>query len=150
MEIRNAKRWAPAGPEPYVVGLLGMLAASAIRFALHPYLEDHLPLLFFAVNAVVIAFLYGFRPALASYLASLPVAFFFFVKPYAAFDGLVQRDIFMLIVYSTLVLAAAALLEWARREQYKATLLARVSDTRYRLLVEADEDRRAVLKVVRS
>lgn len=150
MEIRNAKRWAKAGPEPYVVGLLGFLAATAIRFALHPYIGDHMPMLFFAVNCVVIAFLYGFWPSILILSISLPTAFFFFVKPYSTFDGVGERDVFTLIIYSTLVISTAILLEWVRREQYRATLLARVSDSRYRLLVEADEDRRAMLKEIRA
>jgi K+-sensing histidine kinase KdpD len=150
MEIRNAKRWAKAGPEPYVVALLGFLAATALRFAMHPIVEEHLPMLLYAVNCVVIAFLYGFWPSILTLSISLPTAFFFFVKPYSAFDGIGQSDVFTLIVYSTLVVSAAVLLEWVRREQYRATLLARVSDSRYRLLVEADEDRRAMLKEVRT
>lgn len=150
MEIKNAKRWAKAGPEPYVAGLLGFLAATAIRFALQPIVDDHLSMLLYAINCVVIAFLYGFWPSILMLSISLPTAFFFFVKPYSAFDGISQSDVFLLIVYSTLVVSAAVLLEWVRREQYRATLLARVSDSRYRLLVEADEDRRAMLKGVRS
>jgi K+-sensing histidine kinase KdpD len=150
MEMRNAKRWAKGGPEPYVVGVLVLLAATAVRFSLQPYVEDHLPMLFYAINCIVIAFLYGFWPSFAMLLLALPTALFFFVKPYYAFSGVADSDIFTLIVYITLVVSAGLLLEWVRREQYKATLLARVSDTRYRLLVEADEDRRAVLKIVRS
>lgn len=143
MKIKNAKRWAAAGLEPYFIGALGLLAATAIRFALHPVVDDHLPMLFYAINCIVIAFLYGFWPSFVVLLASLPTAFFFFVKPYTAFDGVGESDVFTLIVYVTIVISAAILLEWARREQYRAALLARVSDTRYRLLVEADEDRRA-------
>ncbi|HEX8989846.1 MAG TPA: DUF4118 domain-containing protein [Rhodocyclaceae bacterium] len=146
MEIKNARRWAQAGPEPYVVALLGYLAATAVRFALHPLLDGHLPMLLFAINCAVIAFLYGFWPSFAALLISLPTSFFFFVKPYMAFDGVGESDIFMFIVYVSLVMSTAMLLEWARREQYRATLLSRVSDTRYRLLVEADEDRRAMLR----
>ena len=150
MEIRNAKRWAKAGFEPYVVGLLGFLAATAVRFALQPYLGDHLPMLFYAINCVVIAFLYGFWPSFAMLLLAIPTSLYFFVQPYFSFDGLAERDIFTLIVYVTLVVSTALLLEWVRREQYSATLHARVSESRYRLLVEADEDRRAALKDVRA
>jgi K+-sensing histidine kinase KdpD len=146
MQIENAKRWAKAGPEPFVVGLLGYFLALALRFALNPLLDDHLPMLFFAINCAVVAFMYGFWPSFLILLLSLPTASFFFVKPFYTFDTGNYADMFMMIVYFTLVTSTAFMLEWVRREQYRAVLLARVSDTRYRLLVEADEDRRAMLK----
>lgn len=146
MEIRNAKRWGKAGFEPYVVGLLGLLAATAIQFAFQPIFGDHLSMLFYAINCAAIAFRYGFWPSFATLLLSIPVAFFFFVKPYGAFDGIAENDVFKLVLYGTWIVSTAILIEWVRREQYRATLLTRVSDTRYRLLVEADEDRRAMLK----
>ncbi|MDD5298617.1 MAG: DUF4118 domain-containing protein [Rhodocyclaceae bacterium] len=146
MEIKNAKRWAKGGTEPYLMGLAGYFVAFALRFALAPMLDDRLPMLFFAINCCMVAFAYGFWPAFWMLLLSLSTALFFFVKPFYAFDGVAQNDMFILIVYFTLVVLVAGLLEWVRREQYRATLIARVSDTRYRLLVEADEDRRAILK----
>jgi len=146
MQIRNAKRWAKAGPEPFAAGLLGYFLALALRYALGPMLDDHIPMLFFAINCVVVAFMYGFWPSFSILLISLPTASFFFVKPFYTFDLGNDADFFMMIVYSTLIILTALMLEWVRREQYKAILLARVSDSRYRLLVEADEDRRAMLR----
>jgi K+-sensing histidine kinase KdpD len=144
MEIKNAKRWAKAGPEPYLAALFGYCVAFALRFALMPLVGDHLPMLFFAINSMVISFLYGARPALFILALSLPTSSFFFVQPYYSFGPISHDDVFAFIVYTSLVVLTAFLMEWVRREQYRAELHARVSDSRYRLLVEADEDRRTM------
>ena len=146
MEIKNVKRWAEAGPKPYYMGLAGFFLAFALRYILHPVLENHLPMLFFAVNSIVIAYYYGFWPSFLILLFSFPTGFFFFVKPYNSFNIIDERDVFISIVNFSLVSLAAYMLELLRREQYKSALLVRVSDTRYRLLVEADEDRRAIIR----
>ena len=113
---------------------------------MQPVLDDHLPMLFFAINCVVLAFYYGAQPSLWFLFFSLPTAMFFFTKPFGSFSIVAESDIFISLVYFTLVGLAAIMIERLRREQYKSSLLARVSDSRYRLLVEADEDRRTARK----
>ena len=146
MEIKNAERWATAGAEPYYMAILGFILAFAVRYTLIPVVDDHLPMLFFAINCVVIAYLYGFWPSFFVLTLSVPTALFFFVKPYNIFDGLVKTDLFLMIVYFTLIVLTAFMFELLRRAQYKAELHNRVSECRYRLLVEADEDRRTILE----
>ncbi len=146
MEIKNAKRWAPAGAEPYYMAILGFILAFAVRYTLIPVVDDHLPMLFFAINCVIIAYLYGFWPSFFVLTISIPTALFFFVKPYNKFDGIVETDLFIMIVYITLTVLTALMFELLHRSHYKAELLVRVSESRYRLLVEADEDRRKILE----
>ena len=146
MKIQNAKRWAVAGVEPYCVGFLGYLFAFAVRYTLHPMLDDHMSMFFFAVNSVVVAFLYGLAPSLFTLALSLPTAFYFFIKPFNSFSSPSEEDLFVLIVYVTLVSATAIMVELLRREKYKGELLLRVSDCRYQLLLDADEDRRNILR----
>src|SRR5579862_5299418 len=136
MEIKNAKRWAPAAPEPYYMALLGYSLAFAVRYTLTPLVEDHLPMLFFSINCVVIAFLYGFWPSFLILLLSVPTALFFFVKPFSTFSGFAETDLFLMILYFTLISLTAFMFELLHRSQYKSELLARVSESRYRLLVE--------------
>lgn len=143
MNIRNSKRWSKAGPESYLVGFGGLCMAFVLRYMLHPVLDDHIPMLLFAVNCLVIAYFYGFWPSFWMLLLSMPIAFYFFVKPYGTFDQFLDKeDIFLFVGYSTLVGLTAIMLELLHRAQYKSALLVLVSETRYRLLVEADEDRR--------
>lgn len=146
MQIKNLIRWSKAGPEPYLAGLGGFAIALAVRYLLQPWLDDHLPMLFFALNCIVIAYFYGFWPSILMLLLSIPSALFFFVKPFYSFGILSDTDLFIFVVYSTLIGLTACMFEALRREQYKSALLIRVSDTRYRLLVEADEDRRIAIK----
>ena len=147
MKIRNSRCWSKAGPERYLAGIAGVCIAFALRYVLHPVLHDDIPMLFFAINCIVIAFFYGFWPSFWMLVVSIPIAFYFFVEPFNTFDpGLDKTDVFTLVVYSTLVGLAAVMLELLHREKYKSALLVLVSDTRYRLLVEADEDRRVALK----
>jgi K+-sensing histidine kinase KdpD len=150
MEIRNAKRWSAAGPEPCYMAILGYILAFAVRYTLIPVVDDHLPMLFFAINCVVIAFLYGFWPSFLILLLSIPTALFFFVKPYNVINGVADTDLFLMILYCTLISLTAFMFELLRRAQYKAELLIRVSESRYRLLVEADEDRRTILQKAAS
>ena len=146
MDIKNAKRWGAAGIEPLIVAAVGFIVALGLRFSLHSLLEDHLSMLFFAINSVIMAFLYGFWVSIGSMLLSIPFALYFFTAPYGTFSELNDRDVFILIVHVSLVISTAILLEWTRREQYKAILIARVAESRYRLLIETDEDRRNALK----
>jgi K+-sensing histidine kinase KdpD len=150
MEIKNAKRWATAGAEPFYMALLGYILAFAVRYTLIPVVDDHLPMLFFAINCIVIAYLYGFWPSFLALLISVPTALFFFVKPFNEFNGISESDLFLMIVYITLISLTAFMFELLRRSQYKAELLVKVSESRYRLLVEADEDRRTILQKTAS
>src|SRR4051812_22577825 len=147
MRIRNVKSWSKAGPMRYVAGFGGVCIAFALRYFLHPVLGPDLPMLPFAINCIVIAFFYGFWPSFWMLVVSTPIAFYFFVEPFGAFDPLLDKEEFlMLLVYATLVGITAIMLELLHREKYKSALLVLVSDTRYRLLVEADEDRRTALR----
>lgn len=147
MKIQNAKYWSKAGPESYLVGFAGVCVAFALQFLLHPVLDDSLSMLFFAINCIVIAYLYGFWPSFWILLLSMPIAFYFFVEPFSSFDQFFDKtDIFIFVLYFSLVGLTAVMLELLHRAQYKAALLVLVSDTRYRLLVEADEDRRSALR----
>jgi K+-sensing histidine kinase KdpD len=143
MNIRNSKRWSTAGPEGYLAGIAGVCVAFALRYILHPVVEGHIPMLFFAINCIVIAFIYGFWPSFWMLLVSMPLAFYFFVEPINSFGPFIEkRDVFLFIVYSSLVGLTGIMFELLHRAKYNSALHVLVSETRYRLLVEADEDRR--------
>ena len=124
------KRWAHPGLEPYIMGLTGFVLAFLLRYVLQPVLEDHLPMFFFGINCIVLAFYYGARPSLLFLVISLPTAIYFFTKPFNSFSIVAESDIFISAVYFTLVGLTAIMIERLRQEQYKSSLLARVSDSR--------------------
>jgi hypothetical protein len=47
------------------------------------------------------------------------------------------------VVYGSIVTLAALIIEWLQRERYAAVLQQRVSETRYQMLIETDQARRA-------
>jgi len=146
MNIKNAKRWAERGAHPYLMALVGYLLAFIARYLMQPVFANHAPMLFFAINCTVIAFYYGFWPAFSILVISVPTAAFSFVAPYFSLDGLTLNDLFLITGYLLGQTLVALLFESLHRARYQAELLARVSATRYQLLIETDEDRRSAVK----
>ena len=143
IRLKNAKGWRPQGFRPIYVSTFGFVAAFGLRYALAPFVEESLSMLFFAVNCIVMSYLFGYLYSLGLLAISIPTAMFFFRKPYYTMDGLNDKDIFLILVYTTIVATAALIIEWLQRERYAAVLQQRVSETRYRLLIESDQARRA-------
>jgi K+-sensing histidine kinase KdpD len=146
MDIKNARRWSALGLHPYLMALAGYVLAFAARYLMQPVFAEHEPMLFFAINCTVVAYYYGFWPAFAILLISVPTAAFSFVPPYFSTDGLTSSDIITLASYMVGQTLVMLLLESLHRTRYQAELLARVAATRYQLLVEMDEDRRSAVK----
>jgi K+-sensing histidine kinase KdpD len=143
MKLKNAKSWRPQGLRPLYTSMLGFIAAFGLRYALAPFVDEALSMLFFAVNCIVISYLFGYLYALGLLTVSIPTAMFFFRKPFYTLDGINNTDIFMIIVYTVIITTTALIIEWLQRERYAAVLQQRVSETRYRLLIESDQARRA-------
>jgi K+-sensing histidine kinase KdpD len=64
------------------------------------------------------------------------LAFYFFVPPFDSYDLPTPQDGFVFMSYILIALVSVAIIEWLQRERYKAILLSRVSDSRYRLLAQ--------------
>ncbi|NQE47494.1 histidine kinase [Herbaspirillum rubrisubalbicans] len=143
IRLKNAKSWRPQGLRPLYVSAFGFVAAFGLRYALAPFVDEALSMLFFAVNCIVISYLFGYVYSLSLLAISIPTAMFFFRKPFYTMDGLNDKDLFMILVYTVIVATASLIIEWLQRERYAAVLQQRVSETRYRLLIESDQARRA-------
>ena len=142
----NAKRWCAHNRYGYIIALVGVLIAFALRHALHPVLQDSLPLFFFQINTILIAFFFGFGPAIFTVLLSSPLLIYFFLQPFNEFSVLDQRDLTTLFVYISYTVVASVLVELLRREQYNAEMAALVSESRFRLMIEGDQKIRTLLK----
>ncbi|QDD67165.1 DUF4118 domain-containing protein [Herbaspirillum seropedicae] len=143
IRLKNARSWRPQGFRPLYVSAFGFVAAFGLRYALAPFVEESLSMLFFAVNCIVMSYLFGCFYALGLLAVSIPTAMFFFRKPFYTMDGLNDKDLFLILVYTVIVATASFIIEWLQRERYAAVLQQRVSETRYRLLIESDQARRA-------
>jgi K+-sensing histidine kinase KdpD len=143
IKIGNAKRWKETGMRPIFVSSLGFLFAFLLRQILTPILDDSLSMLLFTINCIVMSYLFGYVYSIVLLAISIPTSLFFFRKPYYLIDGLNRHDVFYIVVYVAVVLVSAIIIEWLQRERYSAVLQQRVSETRYRLLIESDQARRA-------
>jgi len=142
----NAFRWCPSKGMGYLNAFIGVFFAFCVRFSLQPHVEEALPLFFFQINTIVIAFFYGTGPAMLTVALSIPLMSYFFMEPFGEFTVLDTRDITILFVYATYTLLVCFLVEWLRREQYNANMAILVSETRFKLLVEGDSKIRELLK----
>lgn len=143
IKLKNAKSWRPQGFRPLYVSAFGFVAAFGLRYALAPFVDEALSMVFFAFNCIVMSYLFGCVYSLGLLSISIPTAMFFFRKPFYTMDGLNDKDVFMILVYTIIVVTASVIIEWLQRERYAAVLQQRVSETRYRLLIESDQARRA-------
>lgn len=150
MIINNSRRWSPPGPWPVALSLCGCGVAFLARLALHGMLGEQLPMFFFVLNCLAVAFLLGFWPAMVALVASIPVAGYSFVQPVFTFEQIGRQDVIAATGAFMVTALAAGLIEWLRRALYRAELHARVSDSRYRMLVDSDLDRRQALSGQRS
>ena len=137
MQTKNTKCWAPIGSASYFLAILGVFLAFSVRFSLHGFLQGNLPMTFFIVNTIIIALKFGYAPSLLTIALSVPLSFYFFVPPFDSYDLPTPQDGFVFLSYISIACVAVVIIEWLQRERYKAILLSRVSDSRYRLLAQA-------------
>ncbi|VVE75381.1 hypothetical protein PCA31118_04977 [Pandoraea captiosa] len=141
MDIRNARRWAEPGAKRYVGALMVVLAAFLIRSLLHPVLDHSMPGLFFVCAAIIVEFTWGLGPAIMAMVISIPIFDFFFVPPFRDIAELDRRDVMIVTGFLLITPLAVALIERLRRAQYRAELIAEVAQTRYEMLLRAENER---------
>ena len=142
----NAKRWCSNKHVGYINACIGVFFAFCVRLALQPHIEDAMPLFFFQINTILIAFFFGTGPALLTLALSIPLISYFFMAPFGEFTVVDKRDISTLIAYGTYTGIVSFLVEWLRREQYNAKMAILVSESRFKLMVEGDNKIRDLLK----
>jgi K+-sensing histidine kinase KdpD len=142
----NAYRWCPNKPQGYLNAFIGVFFAFCVRYSLQSQVDDSIPLFFFQINTILIAFFFGIGPALLTVVLSIPLMSYFFMKPYGEFTVVDSKDIMVLIVYATYTFLMCFLVEWLRREQYNAKVAVLVSESRFKLMVEGDSKIRELLK----
>jgi len=141
MKIRNARRWAPSGGWRFLVAITGFFFAFLIQRGLQPFVGPYLPDLFFIIAVILTEFFLGLGPALLSMTVSLFALDIFFVPPFGTFSYLDRSDFIAIVSHLSINLLAIGLIEWLRRVQYQAELLAEVSRSRYDILLRVDNER---------
>jgi K+-sensing histidine kinase KdpD len=143
MQIKNSRAWAPNTPVSYGYALLATGAAFFVRYELHPLMQAQLPVLFFIFSSTLIAYNLGWKPAALSSALGLTSAYFFFKPPFNSFEMPSNADLVNLIVYITLFVTVLYLIEKLQRERYPAILIARVSDSRLRIMSKLSARKRS-------
>lgn len=141
MDIRNARRWAEPGAKRYAGALMVVFAAFLFRSLLHPVLDHSMPGIFFACAVIIVEFIWGLGPALMAMVISIPIFDFFFVPPFRDIAMLDRRDVMIVTGFLTITPLAVVLIERLRRAQYRAELIAEVAQTRYEMLLRAENER---------
>jgi len=83
IKLRNAKRWKAVNLNPTLVCTFGFLVAFGLRYVLSPIVDESMSMLFFALNCIVMSYLFGYVQSLILLIISIPTALFFFRKPYS-------------------------------------------------------------------
>ncbi len=143
IKLRNAKRWKGTSTPPLFTCACGFMVAFLLRYVLSPFVDEAMSMLLFACNCIIMSYFFGYIYALGLLAVSIPTALFFFRKPFLMMDSLGHQDVFLIVVYGSIVMLASLIIEWLQRERYAAVLQQRVSETRYQMLIETDQARRA-------
>lgn len=134
MQIKNSRAWAPNIPSVYGYALLGTLAAFFMRYQFHPLMQSQFPVLFFLFNTTLISYKYGWKPAAMSGIIGMVLAYYFFIPPFNSFESPSMLDVVNLFIYLILFVTIIYLIEKLQRERYRAILIARVSDSRMKIM----------------
>lgn len=116
-------------------------AAGAIRALLHPILGPVMPGTAFLIAAVLVQYYCGLAPAVTVMMVGLCLADYLFVPPYGRLDVIDRSDIILLVSHPLITAIFITLVERLRRAQYRARLLAAVSQSRYEMLLRHDNER---------
>lgn len=141
MEVQNARRWAPRGPQAWLAAAAALAVASGVRLLLHPLIGPVMPGTAFCIAASLVEYYFGLAPALTVMLLGLCIADYLFVPPYATIAVFDRADLILLASYPLVTLLVIVLIERLRRAQFRAELIASVAQSRYEMLLRHDNER---------
>src|SRR6266545_1929992 len=107
----------PEKPVPaYAVAIIAVSVATLIRFALHPWLQIHVPFATFFLAVMVSAWRDGLGPGLFSALLSTGVAIYLFIPPFHAFkvDPAFMIPLMVFVIEATVITMMS---DWWRRRE---------------------------------
>jgi K+-sensing histidine kinase KdpD len=148
MNVRNASRWAPRGHRRWYFAVFALVIASGVRLLLHPLLGPIMPGTAYFIAAALIEYFFGMAPALAVMTVGLVTADFLFVPPYQQLGALDQSDVGLIVSLPLLSMLVICLIERLRRSEFRAELIALVAQSRYEMLLRADNERAIASRAV--
>jgi PAS domain S-box-containing protein len=137
----------------YGLGILAVLAAFAIRFAMSPWLGSRAPFILFVPAIMIAAWTGGLVPALLASLITFFLADVFFIPPEDRWSFSHAHEIVATVVYVFSAFVVAELMQAVRRSReeavHRAELLEKEVEQRKRAqqaLYESKECLRAILE----
>ena len=143
IKLKNARAWAPRSTLRWGVALAIFTGALLARMALHDFMGPRFPLFFFTLATVAVHFFLGLGPAILVALVSLLAGDYLFVEPYLTLGWPDQEDFLLIGYYIASTAAFMVLIQYLRRAQYQAVLLAEIAESRYLMLLDSESDRAA-------
>ena len=143
MKIKNSQAWVAVTPLSYGYALLATGAAFFVRYQLHPLLQTQIPALFFVFSSILIAYKLGWKPAVLGSTTGIILSYYFFIPPFNSFELPSFKDLVNLTALTFLFSTILLLIERLQRERYQAMLVARVSDSRMRIMAKLSAKRKS-------
>jgi K+-sensing histidine kinase KdpD len=100
------------------------------------------------IAAALIEYFFGMAPALAVMTVGLVIADFLFVPPYQQIGVLDQSDVALIVSLPLVSMLVICLIERLRRSEFRAELIALVAQSRYEMLLRADNERAITSRAV--
>jgi PAS domain S-box-containing protein len=135
----------------YSIAIISVAAALGLRFAMAPWMGNHLPYLTFILAVAVTVWLGGFRPAMLAIAICIPAALIFVIPSLdpAASTWFAQTGV--VVMYSGVMVAIALLGRTLTQARVRAETAASEAKTNYQELQrETAERHHAVEEVVRA
>jgi signal transduction histidine kinase len=123
MELLRKRAWAT-----YVIALLGVGAATAIRFALHPVLGEHLIFSVYYLAVTIAAWAGGLWPALATAVLSSMLANLLFSVPRGSLRINDAEEFFALVLFLSVSTVIGVLSQLSLRSLARARLAEQQKD----------------------
>ncbi|RFP18851.1 MULTISPECIES: DUF4118 domain-containing protein [unclassified Duganella] len=134
---KNSKKWTTGTPVFRLgMGLLLTLAALAIRKILHPFIEPHVPFLFFVIASITTEFFFGITAAFVSMIIGMSLGLYFFMAPYGTLSIPTGDDFIAMASNLIIAIITILLLEYLRRSHYSTKLMLSVVNSQRRSLLE--------------
>ena len=141
MRIKNSKSWVPYPLSKSLAGASSILLVSfLIRLGLHETIEPYAPFHFFIVACIAIAYVYGYKLALAGVIASIVLGGYYFIQPYSSFGTPAPSDWLQFLNFALVTIVAILVIENLQRSIYSRNLVLKVMQSRYRLALLNEND----------
>lgn len=142
MLLKNSAHWVDASVKIRSIGTFLIVALCFLfRSAADDYLKPYLPTEVFLFGSLVVAFLYGYVPALISLTSGWMIGLYYFVEPYGQVASVSTLDLTLTANSVVTGLVGIAMLEFLQRTRYSKRLMLMVSESRYRSLLKLDNHR---------